>query len=323
MTYRFPISIYGPCLILAALIAVGCAEERSPIDRVQPNALDKTFFVGEDFLDTKDNPEFWSQATLVDVGYGAAQDGLFTSTYAQPMSRVRWEITEDLLIARLAYERIEDSDGRGVGGPTMNGVVVAAFRIESHFDIVRDYNSTTGEEINVLSENAHDRPWYERAYMRVDFSQNRSTANYAFDTLSLVGVYGDVSYEPLAYYITDPNHPDAPVMDAEEGYMDVTTKAFATPGMIDLSMWGWGKFPSCFLENDFLGGSAPMGSCAPVELTIRHSFRKYVDNDYEPVHWDGYRFQSYGGFYVERLGFSRNYGMSDDKWHRFLARYPI
>jgi len=78
-------------------------------------------FVGEDLLDTRDDPEFWTQATLIDVGYGAAQDGLFTSTYAQPMSRIKWQITEELLIGRIAYERIDGSDGRGLGGPTQDG----------------------------------------------------------------------------------------------------------------------------------------------------------------------------------------------------------
>ena len=61
----------------------------------------------------RDDPEFYKRGTVVDVGYGAGQDGLFTSTYAQPVSRIRWEITEDTLIARLAYERIDGTDGKG------------------------------------------------------------------------------------------------------------------------------------------------------------------------------------------------------------------
>ena len=47
--------------MLAALgVIAGCAEERDPINRVQPNALPKSFFVGEDFLNTDDDPEFWT-----------------------------------------------------------------------------------------------------------------------------------------------------------------------------------------------------------------------------------------------------------------------
>ena len=89
---------------LGLTLAVGCAQERPAIDRVQPSALDKAFFLGPDLADPGDNPEFWTQATLIDVGYGASQGGLFTSTYAQPMSRIRWEVTEDYLFGRLAYE---------------------------------------------------------------------------------------------------------------------------------------------------------------------------------------------------------------------------
>ncbi len=309
------------CLVLVA----ACGKERAPIDRVQPFALQKAHFVGADFQDPADDPEFWFQATLVDVGYGAAQDGLFTSTYAQPISRIRWEITEGYLIGRLAYERIEGTDGKGVGGPVQDGVVVAVFPIVSHFDVTNAYNSTTGEQLNILEENASDRPWNEREYLRVDFSRNENTDSYDFDMLSMVGIYGGVVYEPLAYFVDDPTNPDAPHFDLENGYFDVTNKAFAKPGVVDLSHLGWGidSFPACFLDADFFGGSAPSGSCNPVELTIRMSFRKVVDSDYEPVEWDGYRFQAFGGFTTDRHGYARDYGMTDALWHRFLSRYQI
>ena len=58
-------------LSLAAVGANGCAEEREPINRVQPNALAKSFFIGEDFVDTGDDPAFYARAVITDVGYGA------------------------------------------------------------------------------------------------------------------------------------------------------------------------------------------------------------------------------------------------------------
>ncbi|MCA9545620.1 MAG: hypothetical protein KC613_14545, partial [Myxococcales bacterium] len=241
------------------------------------------------------------------------------------MSRIKWQITEDMLIGRIAYERIEDSDGKGTGGPVNDGIVAVAFRIESHFDIQNSYNPTTGERLNIIEENASDRPWYERQFFRVDFSENLSTDNYDFDTLSLVGLFGGVSYESMKYDVTDPRDPHAPVFDIQNGYFDITNKAFAKPQVIDLSHLGWGidSFPACFLEPDFLNGTGPSAQCSPVELTLRHSFRRVVDTDYEPQDWDGFRFQAYGAFTVERNGYARNYGMSDDKWHRFIARYDI
>ena len=72
---------------LAALVGAvgygsfGCAQERDPINRTQPNAIPKSFFVGKDLKNAADDPEFWARGTVTDVGYGASQDGLFTSTY--------------------------------------------------------------------------------------------------------------------------------------------------------------------------------------------------------------------------------------------------
>ncbi|HRE88403.1 MAG TPA: hypothetical protein PK095_04605 [Myxococcota bacterium] len=314
-----------PLLFASGLALMACAEERPPIDRVQPDSLDKVFFVGEKLQDPSDDPEFYAQGTLVDVGFGATQDGLFTSTYAQPLNRVKWQVTENYLIARITFERIADSDGKGAGPETSDGVIAAMYRIRSHFDISKAYNSTTGEELNIVEENSYDRPWYERRYMRVDWSANLATDTYDFDTLSMLGIYGGVKYEPMNYYINDPTDPDAPHFDFEDGYFDITTKAFAKPQMIDLSMFDWGidQFPSCFLENDFLGGSWPSGNCNPAELTIRQSFLKIEPTDFEPQHWDGERFQAFGPFTVDRFGFSRNYGMTDAKWYRFISRYNL
>ena len=311
---------------LAAGSTGGCASERAPINRVQADALAKSFFVGADLKSSDDDPEFYTRSTVVDVGYGAMQDGLFNSSWAQAdLSRIKWVIQENLLIARLTYERIDGSDGKGAGKATNDGTIVAVYPIISHFDIKRDYNPTTGEESNIIVENSSDRPWYEREYFRVDWSQNLNQDSYDFDTLSIIGVYGGVHYEPLAYYVNDPNSPDAPHFDAQAGYFDVTNKSYATPQTIDLSSLGWGidNIPACFLDNDFFHGTAPMGNCNPVEITVRHSFRKVVDTDYEPVDWDGHMFSAYGPFTNERMGYARNYGMSDDQWHRFANRYNI
>jgi hypothetical protein len=309
--------------VLGALVAASCAQQQPPIVRVQPDAIDKSFFVGKDYLGTQDDPEFYSQATLIDVGYGAGQDGLFTSTYAQPLTRVKWTVTEDLLIARLAYERIQGSDGKGAGKATNDGIVVAAFAIKSHFDIKRDYNPQTGEQTNVIGENTVDRPWYERQYLRVDWSKNLSTDNYEFDTLSQLGVYGGVTYEPLAYTVQSPSDDDAPRLDADRGYLDVTNKAFARPQLVDLAALGGGVLPACYFDADFSGGSGPSTQCSPVELTIRQAFRKVEDTDYEPADWDGDRFKAYGAFTTDRQGYAREYGMTDTQWHRFINRYNL
>lgn len=318
--------LVGALGLITGSAVAGCAEERPAVNKVQANALAKSFFVGADLQNPADDPEFWTRTMVVDVGYGASQDGLFSSSYGQAeLTRIKWVVQENLLIGRITYERIEDSDGHGAGATSTDGVIAVAFPILSHFDIRRDYNPTTGEESNVIVENTTDRAWYDREYMRVDWSKNLNTDSYDFDTLSLIGVFGGVTYEPLAYYVSDPSDDDAPHFDPQQGYFDITTKVFAKPEKIDLSALGWGvdSYPACFLDNDFMGGDAPAGSCNPVEITLRHSFRRVVNRDYEPVDWDGYRFQAYGPFLKERRGYARNYGMSDTKWHRFITRYNI
>ncbi|MEO8212258.1 MAG: hypothetical protein ABI560_03650 [Myxococcales bacterium] len=299
---------------------------------MQADALAKSFFVGPLLQDATDDPEFYKRGTLVDVGYGASQDGLFTSTYAQPMSRVRWEITEDLLNARLSYERIAGTDGKGdkfdgVQAKSANdGQIVASYKIDSHFDIKREYNPQTGEQLNVINENTTDRPWYLREHFRVDWSKNLVTDSYDYDTPSLLGVIGGVKYDPFAYTVLDPRNPDAPHFSPDDGYFDVTNKTYATPQQIDLAALGSsGTIPACLLPSAYVsGGSYPVANCNPTELTIRESYRKVVDSDYEPMDFDGVRFQTLGAFNESfRRGYARNYGLLDQEWSRFISRYNI
>lgn len=310
---------------LAAGGSWGCAEERAPIIRTQPNQMPKSFFVGEDFQGTADDPSFYARVVVTDVAYGASQDGLFTSTYAQNPTVIKWQVTEDFLLGRIVYNRIDGADGKGDGATSVDGQLAYAFPILSHFDIRRDYNPSTGEEGNVIVENTSDRPWDQRTHMRVDWSRNLNVDAYDFDTLSLMGIFGGITYEPLSWYVNDPNDPDAPEFALDEGYFDVTTKALATPGQIDLSHLGWGidSYPACFLPNDILGGSNPSGNCNPTELTLRMGFRRVEASDYEPADWTGQKFDAFGIFYGERFGYARNYGIVDKQWRRFAARYNI
>ncbi|MFO0659739.1 MAG: hypothetical protein U0165_07905 [Polyangiaceae bacterium] len=324
--------------VALGLLAAGCAEERSPINRVQPNALQKSFFVGSDLQDISDDPEFFKRDTVIDVGYGAAQDGLFTSTYAQPVSRIRWEITEGTLNARLSYERIEDSDNKGNqtdinidGGkttykykPSNDGQIVASYAIQTHFDIRRSYNPSTGEELNVVEENASDRPWYEREYFRVDWSRNLVTDAYDFDTLSMMGIFGGIQYEPLSYTVLDPSHPDAPHF--EDGYFDVTNKVFATPQQLDLSSLGWGidKFPACMLPGEFAGGTQPYGNCnlGRGYCARRSSASRTTTTSQSTTMGNAASSAAAGIFTTERSGYDRGHGMVD-KAHRFASRYNL
>ncbi len=321
--------VFGLALGCAVAGGSGCAGERDPIDQVQTGVLPKEFFIGTDFGGTGDDPEFYFRTTLVDVAAGAGSEELFTASDAQPTVRIRWEVTQNLLMARLSYELIEGTDGKGTVGPARNdeprtgaprrtndGQIVASFAIQKHFDIVRSYNSSTGEENNVVIEDDVDRRWFDRKYMRVDWSKNLVTDAYDLDATSQIGLYGGVKWDPISYWVDDPKSPDAPELKLSEGYFDVTAKAFAAPQVIHDEEWG--DFPACWLV-----GESPQTSCNPSEVKLRLAFKKIVDTDYEPLDFDGKKMDMFGYFTNDRHGYDRRYGIVDDRWKRFASRWNI
>src|SRR5687768_1000488 len=112
---------------LATIFAASCAGA-DDIDRTQPNRLPKSMFAGT----------WYVRSTVVGVpGTSAAsfigQNGV--------LEKIRWEIQEQYLLAYRAYEEIPGTDSSGKGTPgDYHENPVAAFRIESHFDVKRDYN---------------------------------------------------------------------------------------------------------------------------------------------------------------------------------------
>src|SRR4051812_48776932 len=165
------------CRLLALLLlaAVGCAAEQAPVNRVGVNVVEKSVFTGS----------WYMSRTVVDVDYEAAGLGTFpgdaasdAATTFTSMPRVRWVIEERTLYAYRDYSIVAGGDGesKSANGKKADakdfGQPVAAYRIEKHFDVKRDYNPSTGEERNVIVENDQDRPWQKREFMRVDWSKN-------------------------------------------------------------------------------------------------------------------------------------------------------
>lgn len=144
--------------VLAAISLGACAEAMDDVNRVQPNYYDKSLFEGT----------WYYKQTVIDVPYEVAWT--FQGAGSR-MDKIRWEIQERQLIAYRANEMIPGANGEPSSGKT-TFTPLAAWAISSHFDIIRDYNPQTGEESNVIRENSTDRPWYERKYIRVDWSRN-------------------------------------------------------------------------------------------------------------------------------------------------------
>ena len=304
------------CIALSA--PIGCAQERPPINRVQALALSKHFFVGPNLSDPSDDPEFYMGHRIIDEPYGVGE-GFFLFQSLGGLARVKFEIQENVLIARLTYERIQNTGGDG-SQTTNNGQVVAEFNITSHFDIIQDYNPQTGELLNVIVENTTDRPWYEREYFRVDWSQNLVTTGYDFDNFALAAAIDGIQYAPLSYEVQDPSDPNAPVFDQANGYFDITTKVFANPQTVATP---YGTFPLCWFYSMNGQYQFPATTCDPAEVTVRLSFKVRVDDDYEPEDWNGNKMNAFGWFTQDRYGYDRDYGIVDQDWHRFAAKYQI
>jgi hypothetical protein len=138
--------------------ALGCQPSVKTIDRTQPNATPKSQFQG-----------IWHyRATVTNADPESGEtEGITSGT-----EKIRWEITEKNLIAYRSYEFVPYAEGLTDQGRDFFGSPVASFKILKHFDIQRDYNLTNGVQDNVIVENDTDRPWYERKYIRVDWTQN-------------------------------------------------------------------------------------------------------------------------------------------------------
>jgi hypothetical protein len=194
-------------LLATALFGSGCAQDVGDIDRSQPNKVKKELFLQDD--------EWYFRQTISDTDW---QGSVIFEGYFSDLKRVRWVVTENTLFAcssvppvqgDYVVERIGDKDCYGI---------VAAFPIQGHFDLQRQYNTATGEESNVIVENSFDRPWFEREYMRVDWSRNMVDGFGMFG-----GIVGRFSSEGYTIPMDD-NYidPDRTRINAEEGYIEAT-----------------------------------------------------------------------------------------------------
>ena len=327
---------------------VDCMQERAPITRVQENHLRKQWLVGANYTDATDDPEFYMENFVVDAP--ADQSLMPVGTY-DDVDRIHWEIQENLLIARKSYEYISGADGRGDQTQArtdsrgrrvtrvQNGLIVAAYRITSQFDIRNSYNPSTGEPINVIEENQSDRRWYERDFIRVDWSRNL-VDNPDWAWMFYGTLFGDLSFQPVAYSETNPASPDAnnlceiePGMIRTEdgrcvktndtarypgGYFDITSKWLVNP---EMSHFFGEPLPTCLIANFF--SNSPVYSCNPQETTVRTAFRRVVDRDFEPLELTVQPYDLVGGPRADRNGYDPGYGLQDANMHRYAMIHNL
>lgn len=340
-------NVEGVVVAAAAIVLLtSCAEDLPPRSYVQTNVVDKTLFQGE----------WYYSWTVIDNRYtGTATDTL--STYVGDTSsdmgagwavaRIRWVIDEDFLYAFRAHELTRggnrdaedgnwDTDGDGEPD-AYRGEPVAAFAISSHFDIQRSYNPTTGEEMNVIEENTQDRRWYERRYMRVDWSVNQ-IMGYNVGILDLYAeLFGLGSYEPSPMFVqpgsdtpeswqpqfaftpeqrpcaegANPPSDECSWEDAymsqyfdEHGpnqlyYMSFVTQEIMTPGTIADPYSGQ---PVLYCQSVY----SDRPYCTSSIIVKRHAFLRISDeHDYAPELHEDNDFGRFGLFRIERPTYDR------------------
>jgi hypothetical protein len=250
--------------VAAVLVAASCAGQ-GDIDRTQPDKVAKSLFFNED----GSKRIFYYRNTIIGVPPTSAQafEGVFGS-----LEKVRFEIAEDHLMAYRAYDYSPGSENDITGGNNNRDTPIVAFPIKSHFDVKRDYNAATGEQSNVISENSTDRPWHEREYMRVDWSNAIRWFLPDDDSGEEEGKNRPKTVTQDAYGEGDITSPFRPIVTRD--YIDATSK-----------VWYEQDYATCYYEyNDIFDDGG--WDCGPAEITVRHSFLPVNEaNDYEPLEY--------------------------------------
>ncbi len=299
-------------LALVGLLAGSwsCSETVGEIDRTQPEKIHKSLF--------RADKVWYYKQTIVDVPPKAAWafEGI-----GSPIHKIRFEVTGGGLIAYRAHEHFPGEDpkadqevkdigqthyvpgaGRGVDPEQYKEAAVGIWEVYDHFDVIRDYNTVTGEQQNVLVENRDDRPWYEREYMRVNWIANLAP-NYNLLDPGLTGV---------AQVVNEGGEPDGSA-DAPH-FEDVEGNVFDSRSeVVDDKVVYFDFTTNWFMEPTYCLKGEP-SDCTPDRIAIRHSFWRiddHRDQDYEPVFWDDLKQSKFGYFRTERYAYDRRRELTD------------
>ena len=284
-------------LVLGGLLALGACSPKT-VNTVQPGAIDK---------DALDGEWYWRR-TVAEVPYGSA--ATFAGASDQ-LERIRWRIEEDHLLGYRSYPNVDDAGPSGLEEDGFFGAPLLVFRIERHFDIRRGYDRTTGEESNVIEENV-ERPWYEREYFRVDWSQNLTDVGF-----SLAGLDAQI----LGFATGDDRAEAAPQFDDSDGDGVIDSLLLQQSVMLQpntRSLPGFGDVPVCL----FYGRA--QHECAATEVSVVHSFLHTEQRPpYEGLAYDDHHMETFGYFSTQRLAYDRAYGIVEPNRTRWANRHRL
>lgn len=309
--------------VISSALLVGCGNEQPPVDRVGVNVVEKSAFTGSWYMHQVIIDADYEASPITYIG-SAAGDGTAGWT-GTAIPRVRWVIDENFLYAYRDYEVVGDPEDpyRIAGNEDEDylGQPVAAFAIDSHFDIRRTYNPVTGEEQNIIVENTTDRHWYERQFMRVDWSQNLVSPAFASGS-------GFVQAESVSLFVQDqselPNswRPQFHFMSCDGSNLEACDR----DDVDHAGDYDEGELYSFSFVNQMLlrpraipgvgifcgGGGFP--ECTTVSVFARTSFMRVSERrqqTYEPVNWDNQRMDRAGYFRLDRMTYDRSSAAGD------------
>jgi hypothetical protein len=325
----------------AAVLAVGCGQPEL-LDRTQPNYVKKS-----DLLDG----QWYIKQTIVDapktpgspaiIGSGGSLSG-------GKLEKIRWEIQENMLVGYRTYEVVPGADPRvdpvksKIGdvrmrdGKPFKGNPVFAFDIVSHFDRQRQYNAATGEVTNVLVEDTVDRPWYQREYIRVNWSANRIANFQQIFRASIPTPWGEINGGSDFKVVTDQDQDqrsNSMVYSCDNGfegkdsslkcptgsklkYFDFTVQAIYAPPSIYYE--GYGNLPFCYFN--------PTVDCESSSVMYRTSVLKVDEarvDDYEPLTYTDKMMVKFGYFRNELYTYSKDRYFTYSGQQFFAMRHNI
>lgn len=325
---------------MAALVATGCAEKGRDISYVQPNYVKKSDLDGIWYIRntvTKTPPT----------------TGMTFAGETGKLEKIVFEIQETHLVGYRSYamipgqdQNIEDASKpsgttaricRGqsgdpakdcTGGLPYYGSPVVAFAIEKQFDIQRGYNPQTGETDNTIKENATDRPWNEREYIRVDWAHNAMGARPGTfaEVLNFASAsdYGSMinANEPNTDPYDWPRKEYQGEGDAQKlSYFEFTARYMARP---DTYKWT-DDFGNVIYEQP-LCWYTPSYDCTAQQVEMRTSLAR-VDpnrtNDYEPLIYGNDMMAKFGYFRTERLNYDRRFGFYESDRINIANRHRV
>jgi len=168
------ISLLLMAALLTPVVLSGCTGDMGDINRTSPDRVEKSIFQGLWFY----------RPTTIYAPYSVG----FTFVGEQPLiglsPKIIWDIQEKYLIGYNIYSLVKNAEEQyqrrrlrrpdGSWVEIYVGSPVAIFPIKKHFDVIRAFNTTSGEQSNVITEDSSLKPWYQRKYMRVDWSVNKA-----------------------------------------------------------------------------------------------------------------------------------------------------